>query len=146
MAGGSIRKGPVVIPANGKIGFTFRRVALPDVTDSWCRGPSSMNSTLRLRSKPAGEAARKLTRTPQAMKKFFPLISLSSSRSASFSRNFPAVKLEMTNPTGPSGEYNGSITTGGSYDPYTGNAKRFVDDLTVTGSIGAYPLKMDAGA
>jgi RHS repeat-associated protein len=45
------------------------------------------------------------------------------------------------NPTGVTGEYNGSITTGGAYDPYTGNAKRFVDDLTVTGSVGAYPLK-----
>jgi RHS repeat-associated protein len=45
------------------------------------------------------------------------------------------------NPTGVTGEYNGSITTGGSYDPYTGNGKRVVDDLTVTGSIGAYPLK-----
>ncbi|PZR76764.1 MAG: hypothetical protein DLM73_01685 [Chthoniobacterales bacterium] len=45
------------------------------------------------------------------------------------------------NPMGPTGEYNGSITTGGSYDPYTGNAKRFIDDLTVTGSVGAYPLK-----
>lgn len=45
------------------------------------------------------------------------------------------------NPTGPTGEYNGSITTAGSYDPYTGNAKRFVDDLMVTGSVGAYPLK-----
>jgi RHS repeat-associated protein len=47
----------------------------------------------------------------------------------------------MDNPTGITGEYNGSITTGGSYDPYTGNAKRFIDDLTVTGSVGAYPLK-----
>ena len=45
------------------------------------------------------------------------------------------------NPTGVTGEYNGSITTGGSYDPYTGNAKRFVTDLAVTGSLGAYPLK-----
>jgi RHS repeat-associated protein len=45
------------------------------------------------------------------------------------------------NPTGVTGEYNGSVTTAGSYDPYTGNAKRFIDDLTVTGSIGAYPLK-----
>jgi hypothetical protein len=44
-------------------------------------------------------------------------------------------------PLGPAGGYNGSITTGGSYDPYTGNAKRFVDDLVVTGSLGAYPLK-----
>jgi RHS repeat-associated protein len=39
------------------------------------------------------------------------------------------------------GEYNGSTTTAGSYDPYTGNAKRVIDDLTVTGSIGEYPLK-----
>jgi RHS repeat-associated protein len=45
------------------------------------------------------------------------------------------------NPTGVTGEYNGSITTAGSYDPYTGNAKRFIDDLTVTGGVGDYPLK-----
>ena len=45
------------------------------------------------------------------------------------------------NPTGVTGDYNGSITTAGSYDPYTGNAKRFVTDLTVTGAVGAYPLK-----
>jgi hypothetical protein len=44
------------------------------------------------------------------------------------------------NPTGVNGHYNGNITTGGSYDPYTGNAKRFVTDLTVTGSVGSYPL------
>jgi hypothetical protein len=45
------------------------------------------------------------------------------------------------NPTGVAGEYNGSITTAGSYDPFTGNAKRVVDDLTVVGSVGTYPLK-----
>ena len=45
------------------------------------------------------------------------------------------------NPTGVTGDYNGSITTGGSYDPYTGNAKRMVDDIIVAGSVGAYPLK-----
>lgn len=45
------------------------------------------------------------------------------------------------NPTGVTGDYNGSIMTAGGYDPYTGNAKRIVDDLTVTGSVGAYPLK-----
>ena len=45
------------------------------------------------------------------------------------------------NPTGVTGEYNGSITTGGSYDPYTGNATRVVEDITVTGAVGAYPLK-----
>jgi RHS repeat-associated protein len=45
------------------------------------------------------------------------------------------------NPTGMTGEYNGNVTTAGSYDPYTGNAKRAIEDLTVTGSVGAYPLK-----
>jgi len=45
------------------------------------------------------------------------------------------------NPTGVTGEYNGSITTAGSYDPFTGNAKREVRDLTVAGSVGAYPLE-----
>ena len=45
------------------------------------------------------------------------------------------------NPTGVTGDYNGNITTAGSYDPYTGNGKRFITDLTVTGSLGTYPLK-----
>ena len=45
------------------------------------------------------------------------------------------------NPTGVTGEHNGSVTTAGSYDPYTGNAKRFIDDLSVTGAVGTYPLK-----
>src|SRR4051812_25408368 len=44
------------------------------------------------------------------------------------------------NPTGPSGDFNGRIETAGSYDPYTGNAKRIVDDLAVVGAVGAYPL------
>jgi RHS repeat-associated protein len=45
------------------------------------------------------------------------------------------------NPAGVSGIYNGNITTGCSYDPYTGNAIRAVDDIVVPGSVGAYPLK-----
>ena len=45
------------------------------------------------------------------------------------------------NPTGVTGEYNGSITTAESIDPLTGNATRTVDDLTVTGGVGAYPLE-----
>src|SRR5438477_12601784 len=45
------------------------------------------------------------------------------------------------NPTSVSGEFSGSITTGGHYDPYTDNAKRVIDDMVVPGSIGAYPLK-----
>ncbi|HZR79006.1 MAG TPA: hypothetical protein VFA58_07335, partial [Chthoniobacterales bacterium] len=45
------------------------------------------------------------------------------------------------NPTGVTGVYNGNITTAGSYDPFTGNQMRVVDDLVVQGSVGAYPLK-----
>jgi RHS repeat-associated protein len=45
------------------------------------------------------------------------------------------------NPTGVSGQFNGNITSGCSYDAYTGNATRVVDDIVVPGSVGAYPLK-----
>jgi hypothetical protein len=45
------------------------------------------------------------------------------------------------NPNGVAGDYNGSVTTAGHIDPLTGNAKRVIDDITVPGSVGAYPLK-----
>jgi YD repeat-containing protein len=45
------------------------------------------------------------------------------------------------NPGGVTAEYSGSVNTAGHYDPYTGNAKREIDDIVVAGSIGAYPLK-----
>ncbi|HJT44657.1 MAG TPA: RHS repeat-associated core domain-containing protein [Chthoniobacterales bacterium] len=44
------------------------------------------------------------------------------------------------NPTGPAGEFNGDVTTGCHYDPYTGNAKRSVTDITVEGGVGTQPL------
>jgi RHS repeat-associated protein len=44
------------------------------------------------------------------------------------------------NPTGTTGAFNGSVTTGGSYDPYTANATRSITDLDVAGTVGAYPL------
>jgi RHS repeat-associated protein len=44
------------------------------------------------------------------------------------------------NPTGPAGIFNGNVTTGCSYDPYTGNARRSVTDIVVSGSVGSYPL------
>lgn len=57
---------------------------------------------------------------------------------------FAAVTLRAQvgndNPTGPAGAFNGNVTTGCSYDPYTGNAKRRVTDIVVDGSIGSYPL------
>lgn len=45
------------------------------------------------------------------------------------------------NPTGSSGEFNGDVTTGCRYDPYTGNAKRSITDLVVAGGVGTYPLQ-----
>jgi RHS repeat-associated protein len=44
------------------------------------------------------------------------------------------------NPTGFAGQFNGNITTGCSYDPYTGNATRAVTDIVVAGTVGEYPL------
>jgi RHS repeat-associated protein len=46
-----------------------------------------------------------------------------------------------SNPTGVSGIYNGNITTGCSYDSYTANAHREINDIVVPGCVGAYPLK-----
>jgi RHS repeat-associated protein len=44
------------------------------------------------------------------------------------------------NPSGASGIFNGNITTGCSYDPYTGNAIRSIPDIVVAGAVGDYPL------
>ncbi|MEY2506450.1 MAG: hypothetical protein QOH01_779 [Verrucomicrobiota bacterium] len=51
-----------------------------------------------------------------------------------------SAQLGNDNPTGPSGQFNGNVTTGCSYDPYTGNATRAVTDMVVAGSVGTYPL------
>jgi hypothetical protein len=44
------------------------------------------------------------------------------------------------NRTGVAGVFNGNVTTGCSYDPYTANAMRSVTDLVVAGGVGTYPL------
>ena len=46
------------------------------------------------------------------------------------------------NPTGVAGIFNGNVTTGCSYDPYTGNAIRSVTDIAVAGAVGEYPLAL----
>ncbi len=46
------------------------------------------------------------------------------------------------NPTGVSGIFNGNVTTGCSYDPYTGNAHRAITDIVVAGAVGEYPLAL----
>src|SRR5258708_34201617 len=43
-------------------------------------------------------------------------------------------------PGGVGGGYNGQVTTGCSYDAYTGNATRAITDIVVAGGVGAYPL------
>lgn len=45
-----------------------------------------------------------------------------------------------TSPNGNAGDYNGTVTTAGSYDPFTGSASRIIEDVGVPGSVGAYPL------
>jgi RHS repeat-associated protein len=49
-------------------------------------------------------------------------------------------QMGNNNPTGPSGQFFGNVTTGCSYDPFTGNATRAVVDMVVAGSVGSYPL------
>nr|MBA3833383.1 hypothetical protein [Chthoniobacterales bacterium] len=44
------------------------------------------------------------------------------------------------NPTGPAGMFNGNITTGCSYDPYTSNAMRVATDMVISGAVGDSPL------
>jgi RHS repeat-associated protein len=44
-------------------------------------------------------------------------------------------------PTGVSGGFNGMVNSACAYDPYTGNARRVVDDIVVAGTLGVYPLK-----
>src|SRR5207237_7431593 len=46
------------------------------------------------------------------------------------------------NPTGPFGIFNGNVTTGCSYDPYTGNAMRSIPDISVAGAVGSYGLAL----
>lgn len=59
---------------------------------------------------------------------------------AAFAPRLACAQDETSNPTGSSGDFNGEVATGGGYDPFTGNAKRAVTDLTVPGANGVYPL------
>lgn len=44
-------------------------------------------------------------------------------------------------PSGVASGFNGMVNTACAYDPYTGNARRVIDDIVVPGTLGAYPLK-----
>ena len=56
------------------------------------------------------------------------------------SRSELVAQVGNNNPTGPSGVFNGNVTTGCSYDPYTGNAVRTITDMVVAGAVGEYGL------
>src|SRR5438445_5339026 len=51
-----------------------------------------------------------------------------------------SAQVGIDNPTGTAGQFNGNVTTGSSYDPYTANATRSITDLVVAGGVGSYPL------
>jgi RHS repeat-associated protein len=75
------------------------------------------------------------------MKNNLPHVALALTLSICFLLPQPCHGQEApTSPTGPAGDYHGVITTGGSIDPQTGNAKRVINDMTIAGSVGAYPL------
>jgi YD repeat-containing protein len=63
---------------------------------------------------------------------------------AVFALGIPTLRAQVgdNNPGGPAGIFNGQVTTGGSYDPYTGNVIRAVPDMTVAGGVGTYPLAL----
>lgn len=47
-------------------------------------------------------------------------------------------------PSGVSGGFNGMVNTACAYDPYTGNARRVVDDIVVPGTLGRVSAQVDA--
>jgi RHS repeat-associated protein len=51
-------------------------------------------------------------------------------------------EVDMHNPIGVTGIFNGNVETGCSYDPLSHSSHRAVDDIVVPGSVGKYPLKM----
>jgi RHS repeat-associated protein len=53
-----------------------------------------------------------------------------------------AQEVDLHNPIGITGIFNGNVTTGCSYDPLSHSTHRAIDDIVVPGSIGKYPLKM----
>lgn len=74
------------------------------------------------------------------MKSFFRLFLLATTLSAILCQRVDA-QVANDSPNGHAGDYNPLVTTAGSYDPYTGNASRVIDDIVVAGAVGAYPLK-----
>jgi RHS repeat-associated protein len=77
----------------------------------------------------------------------FRSVSLISCALALLLPNLVRAQVSNDNPTGPAGVFNGNVTTGCSYDPFSGNATRSgVTDLVVAGGVSAYPLAFTRAA
>ena len=72
--------------------------------------------------------------------KIFPRLFLFLALLAPLSQLRAAVGAD--NPTGVFGIFNGNVTTGCSYDPYTGNVMRSIPDISVAGAVGSYGLAL----
>ncbi|HKP04416.1 MAG TPA: RHS repeat-associated core domain-containing protein [Chthoniobacterales bacterium] len=62
-------------------------------------------------------------------------LSLSAVSFITFIGILRADEPDYGNPTGASGQFNGSVQTGCNYDPLTGNARRSLVDISVTGAV-----------
>jgi RHS repeat-associated protein len=84
-----------------------------------------------------------MQKVPSEFRKLLSQVTLSALILTSFALVPTLVRADDgdDNPTGVGGIYNGNVTDGGNWDPYTGNVMRVVDDIVVPGSVGAYPLK-----
>jgi RHS repeat-associated protein len=54
--------------------------------------------------------------------------------------SFVRADVGANNPNGLCGQFNGNVTTGCSYDPFTSNAFRSITDISVANGTGSYPL------
>src|SRR4029077_15269631 len=90
----------------------------------------------------SGRPLLKKGATPKMNVSFFNRLSAIALGSFSLATStFALVPPGNDNPTGSCGVFNGNSNTGCSYDPYTGNATRTINDLVVSQSVGAYPLQ-----
>jgi hypothetical protein len=74
--------------------------------------------------------------------KYFPLTLALTALVFALTVSSLCAQVGNDNPTGQSGIFSGEVTTGCSYDPYTGNATRSITDIAVAGAVGEYPLAL----
>jgi RHS repeat-associated protein len=123
----------------GRFRLAFDPVSDPEFTGSWSKWEAS-NIFFSFASLPAGNGCL-VGRMKECFSSRWSLTAVLFLLSFAVGREGVGAEVGEDNPNGVAGDYNGSITTAGHMDPLTGNAKRVIDDITVPGSVGAYPLK-----